>query len=176
MGLHPSAAARASPGPGRPGPPARPARRDRPVRRADLSRARTSSPTASRRLRPTRRPAVKQAIAAGNQLIGQPYVYGGGHASFISNGYDCSGTVSYALHGANLLTAPLDSSEFEQWGAAGAGDWITVYTNPQHAYVDIAGIRLDTSRAGDPGGQSGPRWRPLLASNRGFAARHFPGT
>ncbi len=119
---------------------------------------------------------VKQAIAAGNQLIGQPYVYGGGHASFISNGYDCSGTVSYALHGANLLTAPLDSSEFEQWGAAGAGEWITVYTNPQHAYVDIAGIRLDTSRAGDPGGQTGPRWRPLLASNRGFAARHFPGT
>jgi cell wall-associated NlpC family hydrolase len=119
---------------------------------------------------------VKQAIAAGNQLIGKPYVYGGGHASFISNGYDCSGTVSYALHGANLLAAPLDSSQFELWGAAGPGDWITVYTNPQHAYVDIAGIRLDTSRAGDPGGESGPRWRPLLSSNKGFVARHFPGT
>jgi cell wall-associated NlpC family hydrolase len=119
---------------------------------------------------------VRQAIAAGNQLIGKPYVYGGGHASFVSSGYDCSGTVSYALHGADLLAAPLDSSEFEQWGAGGPGEWITVYTNPQHAYVDIAGIRLDTSRAGDPGGQSGPRWRPLLTSNRGFLARHFPGT
>ena len=119
---------------------------------------------------------VKQAIAAGNQLIGKPYVYGGGHASFISNGYDCSGTVSYALHGADLLAAPLDSSQFGQWGASGPGEWITVYTNPQHAYVDIAGIRLDTSRAGDPRGQSGPRWRPLLRSNAGFVARHFPGT
>jgi len=119
---------------------------------------------------------VRQAIAAGNQLIGKPYVFGGGHASFVSVGYDCSGTVSYALHGASLLAAPLDSSEFEQWGAGGPGEWITVYTNPQHAYVDIAGIRLDTSRAGDPGGQSGPRWRPLLTSNRGFVARHFPGT
>jgi cell wall-associated NlpC family hydrolase len=119
---------------------------------------------------------VKQAIAAGNQLIGKPYVYGGGHASFISNGYDCSGAVSYALHGADLLAAPLDSSQFEQWGASGPGAWMTVYTNPQHAYVDIAEIRLDTSRAGDPGGQSGPRWRPLLSSNAGFVARHFPGT
>jgi cell wall-associated NlpC family hydrolase len=119
---------------------------------------------------------VKQAIAAGNQLIGKPYVYGGGHASFTSNGYDCSGAVSYALHGADLLAAPLDSSQFEQWGASGPGAWMTVYTNPQHAYVDIAGIRLDTSRAGDPGGESGPRWRPLLSSNRGFIARHFPGT
>jgi cell wall-associated NlpC family hydrolase len=119
---------------------------------------------------------VRQAIAAGNQLIGKPYVYGGGHASFVSNGYDCSGTVSYALHGANLLASPLDSSQFELWGAGGPGEWITVYTNPEHAYVDIAGIRLDTSRAGDPGGQSGPRWRPLLSSNRGFVARHFPGT
>lgn len=119
--------------------------------------------------------AVRQAIAAGNQLIGQPYVYGGGHLSFVSNGYDCSGTVSYALHGGGLLAAPLDSSALEGWGAPGAGTWITVYTNPAHAYVDIAGIRLDTSTAGDPGGKSGPRWRPLLSSNRGFSARHFPG-
>jgi cell wall-associated NlpC family hydrolase len=119
--------------------------------------------------------AVKQAIAAGNQLIGKPYVYGGGHLSFVSAGYDCSGTVSYALHGGGLLPAPLDSSALELWGAAGAGAWITVYTNPAHAYVDIAGIRLDTSTAGDPGGKSGPRWRPLLTSNTGFSARHFPG-
>jgi len=119
--------------------------------------------------------AVQQAIAAGNQLIGQPYVYGGGHASFISNGYDCSGAVSYALHGANLLASPLDSSAFELWGVSGGGQWITVYTNPQHAYVDIAGIRLDTSRAGDASGQTGPRWRPLLSSHAGFVARHPAG-
>jgi len=118
---------------------------------------------------------VRAAIAAGNQLIGQPYLYGGGHKSFISNGYDCSGAVSFALHGGNLLSAPLDSGSLELWGAAGPGAWITVYTNPGHAYVDIAGIRFDTSTAGDPGGQSGPRWRPLLKSNSGFLARHFPG-
>jgi cell wall-associated NlpC family hydrolase len=119
--------------------------------------------------------AVKQAIAAANQLIGQPYVYGGGHKSFISDGYDCSGAVSYALHGANLLSSPLDSGALEQWGSAGRGAWITVYTNAGHAYVDIAGIRFDTSRAGDPGGLTGPRWRPLLASNAGFIARHPAG-
>jgi hypothetical protein len=119
--------------------------------------------------------AVKEALAAGNQLIGQPYVYGGGHKSFVSNGYDCSGAVSYALHGGNLLESPLDSSQFELWGVAGRGTWITVYTNPAHAYVTIAGIRFDTSRAGDPGGKSGPRWRPLLASNAGFIARHPAG-
>jgi cell wall-associated NlpC family hydrolase len=119
--------------------------------------------------------AIKQAIAAGNQLIGQPYVYGGGHLSFVSNGYDCSGAVSYALHGGGLLALPLDSSELELWGSAGAGAWMTVYTNPAHAYVDIAGIRFDTSSAGDPGGLSGPRWRPPLKSNKGFFARHFPG-
>jgi cell wall-associated NlpC family hydrolase len=119
--------------------------------------------------------AVQQAIAAGNQLIGQPYLYGGGHASFISIGYDCSGAVSFALHGANLLASPLDSSAFELWGVNGAGQWITVYTNPQHAYVEIAGVRLDTSRAGDANGQTGPRWRPLLSTHTGFVARHPAG-
>jgi cell wall-associated NlpC family hydrolase len=119
--------------------------------------------------------AVKQAIAAGNQLIGEPYLYGGGHASFSSSGYDCSGAVSYALHGANLLASPLDSSALELWGVSGAGQWITVYANPQHTYVEIAGIRLDTSRAGDIGGQTGPRWRALLSSHSGYVARHPAG-
>jgi cell wall-associated NlpC family hydrolase len=119
--------------------------------------------------------AVRQAIAAANQLIGQPYVYGGGHKSFISHGYDCSGAVSYALHGGGLLASPLDSGSLEQWGSAGRGSWITVFTNAGHAYVDIAGIRFDTSRAGDPNGKDGPRWRPLLASNAGFIARHPAG-
>jgi len=117
-------------------------------------------------------PAVQQAIWAGNQLIGLPYVYGGGHASFVASGYDCSGTVSYALYGGGLLDSPLDSSAFETWGLPGQGAWITVYTNPQHAFLEVAGIRLDTSTEGDPTGASGPRWRPLLASTTGFVARH----
>jgi cell wall-associated NlpC family hydrolase len=120
-------------------------------------------------------PAVQQAIWAGNQLIGLPYVYGGGHASFVADGYDCSGAVSYALHGGDLLSVPLDSSAFETWGLAGPGAWMTLYTNPAHAFLEIAGIRLDTSAAGDPGGLSGPRWRPLLAATTGFVARHPAG-
>ena len=119
---------------------------------------------------------VKDAIAAANLIIGKPYVYGGGHnARFTSRGYDCSGTVSYALHGADLLTSPLDSSSFMKWGAKGAGTWITVYTNPGHAFAVIAGLRLDTSAAGDSAGGKGPRWRPALRSTKGFTARHPNG-
>jgi hypothetical protein len=117
--------------------------------------------------------AVKQAIWAANAIIGRPYRYGGGHArGFVDRGYDCSGTVSVALHGAALLDSPLDSGSFMRWGASGAGAWITVYTNPGHAYAVIAGLRLDTSAAGDPSGLKGPRWRPALRSSRGFKARH----
>lgn len=116
--------------------------------------------------------AVQQAIAAANQIIGRPYVYGGGHKSFLSRGYDCSGTVSFALHGGDLLSSPLDSSSFLSWGKAGRGDWITIYTNPGHAFVVIAGLRLDTSAAGDPRGGKGPRWRPTLRRTAGFRARH----
>jgi hypothetical protein len=120
--------------------------------------------------------AVKQAIWAANKIIGRPYRYGGGHAKgFVDRGYDCSGTVSVALHGADLLDSPLDSSSFMRWGSSGAGEWITVYTNPGHAYAVIAGLRLDTSAAGDPTGLRGPRWRPNLRSSRGFKARHPVG-
>jgi hypothetical protein len=120
--------------------------------------------------------AVKQAIWAANGIIGRPYRYGGGHArGFVDRGYDCSGTVSFALHGASLLDSPLDSGSFLRWGAAGVGQWITVYTNPGHAYAVIAGLRLDTSAAGDPSGLRGPRWRPSLRSSRGFKARHPVG-
>jgi hypothetical protein len=120
--------------------------------------------------------AVKQAIWAANGIIGRPYRYGGGHArGFVDRGYDCSGTVSVALHGADLLDSPRDSGSFMRWGAAGAGQWITVYANPGHAYVVIAGLRLDTSAAGDPSGLHGPRWRPSLRSSRGFKARHPVG-
>lgn len=119
---------------------------------------------------------VKKAIWAANQLIGKPYLYGGGHnLRFRSRGYDCSGTVSYALHGGDLLKTPLDSSSFMRWGARGKGQWITVYTNPGHAFVVIAGLRLDTSAAGDPSGAKGPRWRPNLRKTRGFRVRHVEG-
>jgi cell wall-associated NlpC family hydrolase len=114
---------------------------------------------------------VQQAIWAANALRHRPYVYGGGHQSFRSSGYDCSGTVSYALHGAGLLTTPLDSSDFLAWGEAGKGAWITVYTNPGHAWAIIAGLRLDTAGPG----QSGPRWRTAKRSARGFTARHPAG-
>jgi hypothetical protein len=120
--------------------------------------------------------AVQAAIWAGNQIVGLPYIYGGGHESFISPGYDCSGTVSFALHGASLIKTPMDSSDFMAWGASGTGQWITIYTNPSHVYMDIAGIRLDTSREGDPGGLAGPEWRPVMKTQPPhFHKRYLPG-
>ncbi len=118
---------------------------------------------------------VQQAIWAANRIIGMPYHYGGGHQRFEDSGYDCSGTVSYALHGGGLLRSPLDSGSFMSWGKSGRGAWITIFTNPGHAYTVIAGIRLDTSAADDPNGGSGPRWRPLRHSNAGFKVRHPSG-
>jgi hypothetical protein len=115
---------------------------------------------------------VVEAIEAANRIVGKPYRYGGGHAKVEDRGYDCSGTVSYALIGAGLLKSPLDSRAFRRWGLAGRGTWITVYTNPSHAFAVIAGLRLDTSAAGDPTGAKGPRWRPALRSTKGFRARH----
>jgi cell wall-associated NlpC family hydrolase len=121
-------------------------------------------------------PAVVQHIIwAANKIIGRPYVFGGGHRSFISFGYDCSGTVSFALHGGRLLKAPLDSGQFMQWGRSGQGQWLTILTNPGHAYLDVAGLRLDTSAADDPHDQQGPRWRPLRPANSGYTVRHPAG-
>jgi cell wall-associated NlpC family hydrolase len=116
--------------------------------------------------------AVQQLVWAANQIIGLPYIYGGGHSSFVSPGYDCSGTVSFALHGASLLSTPEDSSEFEGWGAQGIGRWVTIFSNPGHAYLTVAGLRLDTSAADDPTNQQGPRWRPLRRGNGGYVVRH----
>jgi hypothetical protein len=116
--------------------------------------------------------AVRQAIAEANAIVGRPYVWGGGHRSFTSRGYDCSGAVSYLLHGGGLLDSPLDSSSFMHWGAAGRGQWVTVWTNPSHAFVEVADLRLDTSAAEDPSGRSGPQWRPARRSHAGFRARH----
>jgi cell wall-associated NlpC family hydrolase len=116
--------------------------------------------------------AVQEVVWAGNQIIGLPYIFGGGHASFNSPGYDCSGTVSFALHGASLLATPEDSSEFMVWGSHGDGRWVTLFSNAGHAYMTVAGLRLDTSAADDPSNQQGPRWRPLRPANEGFTVRH----
>jgi hypothetical protein len=122
---------------------------------------------------PTAAPAaVQQMIWQANQIIGLPYIWGGGHGSFSSPGYDCSGTVSFALHGASLLSTPEDSSEFMAWGSHGLGRWVTIFSNPEHAYMTVAGLRLDTSAADDPTNQQGPRWRPLRPANSGFTVRH----
>lgn len=119
--------------------------------------------------------AVKEMIWAANEIVGKPYIYGGGHASFVSEGYDCSGTVSYALHGASLIETPMDSSEMEGWGESGVGRWVTIFANPGHAYMTIAGLRLDTSPVEDPSGLEGPRWRPIREQNAGFVKRHPEG-
>ena len=118
--------------------------------------------------------AVKQAIWAGNEIRTKPYIYGGGHGTWKDAGYDCSGSVSYVLHAAGLLKTSMDSSDFESWGRGGLGQWITVYTNPAHAFVEIAGIRFDTSAEDDPSPPpgTGPRWRPVMDRTAGFRARH----
>ena len=128
---------------------------------------------------------VKKAIAAANRIVRKPYVYGGGHKPYsriwrkLDRGYDCSGTISHALYGGRFLKSPLDSSSFMSWGERGKGRWITVYTNPGHAYVVIAGLRLDTSTGGrvseDDIAGDGPRWRKFGRSSRGFRARHPVG-
>ena len=115
--------------------------------------------------------AVVRAIRAGNKLQNKPYRYGGGHASFADTAYDCSGTVSFALHGAGLLRSPLASGGLMTWGRAHRGRWITVYANRGHAYMVIAGLRLDTSGTGG----SGPRWQTAQRDGTGFVARHPAG-
>ncbi len=117
---------------------------------------------------------VKDAIAAANRITGKPYRYGGGHGKWEDSGYDCSGSVSYALHGGGLLSKPRASTGLESWGSGGHGDWITVYANSGHAYTVIAGLRFDTSNAG-AGGGSGPRWRTRGRSSSGYVARHPAG-
>jgi cell wall-associated NlpC family hydrolase len=116
--------------------------------------------------------AIKAAISAANEIVGRPYIWGGGHASWYSTGYDCSGAVSYALGGGGLLPAPLDSTRLEGWGEPGPGRWLTVYASGSHAYAEIAGLRWDT--VGDAKG-TGPRWHLAPAYPEGFVERHPPG-
>jgi cell wall-associated NlpC family hydrolase len=114
---------------------------------------------------------VKDAIAAANEIVGKPYKYGGGHGSWEDSGYDCSGTVSYALHGAGLVDRPLSSGEFGSWGVSGKGAWISVYYNSGHAYAVIAGLRLDTSGTGG----RGPRWHSDMRSTSSYDVTHWRG-
>lgn len=115
-------------------------------------------------------PAIAAAIEAANSIATTPYIWGGGHGSFESSGYDCSGSVSFALHGGGFLESPLDSTGLETWGAPGPGHWITVYANSGHAWMIIAGLAFDT--VGGPG----PRWHSSpVDSPEGFIARHPPG-
>jgi cell wall-associated NlpC family hydrolase len=123
---------------------------------------------------PSRAPQnVKNAIWAANTLRRKPYVWGGGHGSFHDHGYDCSGSVSYALHGAGVLAAPLPSSDLMRYGERGRGRWITVYSRPGHTFAVIAGLRFDTTDLGR-GGDVGPRWYVDGRDTRGYTARH-PG-
>jgi hypothetical protein len=114
---------------------------------------------------------VRRAIFAANAITRKPYRYGGGHRRARDSGYDCSGAVSFALRGGGLLARPLHSRALMRWGSPGAGRWLTVYTNPGHAFVVIAGLRFDTSGAGE----RGPRWRRDARSTRSYTARHFEG-
>jgi peptidoglycan hydrolase CwlO-like protein len=114
--------------------------------------------------------AVKEVIAAANAIADTPYIWGGGHGSFESSGYDCSGAVSYALHGGGLLESPLDSTGLTTWGEPGPGRWITVYGNSGHAWMVVAGLAFDTS------GGAGPRWHADWPNSpEGFIARHPAG-
>lgn len=112
---------------------------------------------------------VVRAIKAGNRIRKKPYKWGGGHASFNDNGYDCSGAVSYVLKGARMLRRPLDSSGLMRWGKRGKGKWITVYAHGGHTFVEVAGLRFDTSGTGG----NGPRWQKQKRSKRGFKVRHY---
>jgi hypothetical protein len=117
--------------------------------------------------------AVKQAIAAANQINHRPYVWGGGHASFLSRGYDCSGAVGYVLHATGLLDQTMVSGQLAYWGESGLGRWITVYANDDHVFIVIAGLRFDTR--GNPPGITGPRWHRAKVDPRRFAPRHPTG-
>jgi hypothetical protein len=121
-------------------------------------------------------PIVERVIAAANHIDGRPYVWGGGHRSFASFGYDCSGAVGYALHAGGLLSATMVSGQLAYWGEAGLGRWITVYANREHVFMVVAGLRFDTR--GDWPGVRGPRWKMGMPDPRDlarFVARHPAG-
>ncbi len=117
--------------------------------------------------------SIQRAIWAANQLRSKPYRFGGGHRSFSDSGYDCSATVSYAMAGAGLLTRPISSTDFCNYGARGEGHWLTIYARRGHTFAVIAGLRLDTTA--NSGRRWAPRWRGSYRPPRGFVARHPAG-
>lgn len=120
--------------------------------------------------------AVKRAIWAANQLFHKPYIFGGGHKSFVDRGYDCSGTVSYALGGAGLLKSPISSTEFRKYGQSGRGKWITIYARNGHTFAVIAGLRLDTTPYITAHDKWAPGWQITeRVPAGGFEARHPVG-
>jgi hypothetical protein len=144
-----------------------------PPKKAVIVDGRAIAPTSA----PTR---VKRVIEAANRLVEKPYRYGGGHRPFgrrLDKGYDCSGSVIYALYGGRFLRSPLPSGALMNWGRSGPGRWITVYAHGGHAYVVVAGLRFDTSmRDPDaPGPATGPRWSRTLRRSSAFVARHPTG-
>jgi hypothetical protein len=125
---------------------------------------------------PSAPPAVKRVIAAANEIDHTPYIWGGGHASFTAKGYDCSGAVSYALHGADLLGYTQVSGQLAGYGDPGGGKWITIYANAEHVFMIVAGLRFDTRN--NPSGVSGPRWKMAAPESTilpKFAVRHPAG-
>ena len=116
-------------------------------------------------------PIVQQVIIAGNKIAKTPYIYGGGHGKWEDAGYDCSGSVSYALHGAGLLAESMPSGGFMSWGDPGPGQWITLYANGGHIFMTVAGLRFDTSGRSS----AGSRWQSDMRSSRGYTVVHPPG-
>ncbi len=116
--------------------------------------------------------AVKDGIRAVNTIVRKPYRFGGGHATFNDAGYDCSGTISFFLHGAGLLEQPTPSKALQSWGEPGPGRWITIYARTGHTFAVICGLRLDTTGRHD---NEGPGWRDWPRDPKGFVARHPSG-
>ena len=145
-----------------------------PPAKATLKDGRLLAPASA----PTR---IKRVIVAANQIVEKPYVYGGGHKPYrrgwLDRGYDCSGSVSHALHGGGFLRSPLPSGPLMSWGRSGPGSWLTVYASGGHAYLVVAGFRFDTSMhdSDAPGPSTGPRWSRTLRRSDAFVARHPNG-
>ncbi|WP_210496074.1 hypothetical protein [Patulibacter sp. SYSU D01012] len=137
-----------------------------------VARVRTDGRVAIPRAAPA---TVKRVLSAANRIIGKPYKWGGGHGRLVDSGYDCSGAVSYALIRSGLLGSPMTSGLLARWGRHDAGRWIAVYATSGHVYMEVAGVRLDTSPVGDPAGRDGVRWRPLIGRRAGFHTRHPAG-
>lgn len=146
---------------------------NRGTRTSSTAAVRASVTTGGRAQTPIGAPdVIGRVIAGGNAIAKFPYVWGGGHGSFVDSGYDCSGSVSYALAAAGLLDAPLVSGDFAKWGARGPGRWITIYANAGHVFMYVAGLRFDTSGRDGP---FGSRWQTAPRSLAGFSVRHPPG-